>query len=130
MDCMHGLSVQEKAYAALYGQCAHRFPNIAQTLPKPINVLDVPTPVAATTAFSLQTPAPPPIRQQWPITASAPVTASAPHVPQVPTDPSVFFHPRAQNEGCSFCLQLGHHVWECPSAKEYVHTGRAMILGE
>jgi hypothetical protein len=125
IDCMHGLSVHKKSYVALYGQCIHQFPNVAQTLLKPTNILNVPVPVpVATTAFSLQTLAPAPLRQQWP------TAASTPHVLPPPTDPSVFFHSHIQTKGCSFCFQLGHYVWECPSAKEYMHTGHAMILGE
>ena len=30
---LHGLSVQGSAYKILYARCAHRFPNVAKTLP-------------------------------------------------------------------------------------------------
>ena len=135
MERMHGLSVREKAYGVLYAQCAHRYPSVAQCLPKPIPAPYAPisTPVTANT-FSLQTPAPPPLpsRQPWAPVANLPAphpTSNPPSVPQI-TDPSVFFRPRVRAEGCSFCLQPGHRVCECPTAQEYVRSGHTIIIGE
>src|SRR5713101_6258226 len=42
---MHGISVHEESYAILYTWCAHRFPNVAQCLPKPVRAQHMPTPL-------------------------------------------------------------------------------------
>ncbi|KAH8996031.1 hypothetical protein EDB92DRAFT_1942973 [Lactarius akahatsu] len=35
MDKMHGLSVRERTYAVLYARCAHCYPDVTSTLPRP-----------------------------------------------------------------------------------------------
>lgn len=61
MKRMHGLSVHEESYAVLFARCALRFPNVAQSLPKPVFAQHMPTPAPT---FSLQvsimSPPPPP----------------------------------------------------------------------
>ena len=52
---MHGLSVHEESYAVLYTRRAHRFPNVAQILPKPVFTQHMATPTPAA-SFSLQAP--------------------------------------------------------------------------
>ena len=123
---MHGLSVREQSYAVLYARCAFRFPSVAQCLPKPILDQNAPAPPSSATTFSLQTPAPPPppSHTPWPV---APNPAPP---PQFAPDPSAFFHPRARTDGCSFCSHIGHRVRECPTAQEYVRSGRATVLGD
>ena len=140
MKRMHGLSVHEESYAVLYTRCAHRFPNVAQNLPKPILSHHVPTPTSApvavpapismlmsapapATSFSFQTPAlpPPPARQPW-----APTANLAHHT----SDPSSFFCTRVRTEGCSFCQQPSHRIRECPMAQEYIRSGRALVSGD
>ena len=119
---MRGLSVHEEAYAMLYTRCTLRFPSIVQLLPKPL--LTQPTrPPAPAASFSMQVPTPPSSTQHpWPIT-SIPQSP-----PQVASNPTSFFRTRARSDGCAFCSQTSHRVRECPSAQEYVRTGRALIL--
>ena len=111
---MRGLATHEEAYAGLYARCASHFPYMAQALPRPVIVQ---TPTAPT--YSVQTaPTPPPLpHQPWP--APAPLPA---------VNPLPFFRSRARPDACAFCLQPGHRVRECPSAQEYVRTGRALVL--
>ena len=126
MSRMNGLSTHDKAYAVLYGRCALRFPSVAQVLPKPSFAQSTPSPTSTAT-FSVQTPpAPAPPQQPW--------TAAAHHLP-APLPPSTsnsssFFRPRVRPDGCAFCLQSGHRVRECPSAQEYVRSGRALVLDD
>lgn len=53
---LHGLSVQDKAYKVLYARCAHRFPNVAKTLPEPDYLQNTLSP---SSFFTCQTPAAP-----------------------------------------------------------------------
>ena len=41
-----------------------------------------------------------------------------------------FFRAHQHIEGCSFCLQLNHHIRMCPLTSEYVHTGRAKVIND
>ena len=128
MERMHGLSVREKSYAMLYARFAHRFPHVAQNLPKPVIDQQMPAPVHTSTSipssssFSLQASAPPPssTAQSWP-------TAATPSIPFPNADASAFFRPRPI--GCAFCTAPNHRIRECLTAQEYVRTGRAIILG-
>ena len=47
---MYGLSPRDRSYATLYARCAHRFPNIAATLPKP-ELTHEPSPPAISYAY-------------------------------------------------------------------------------
>jgi hypothetical protein len=118
MNKMHGLSVREHTYAILYGQCAHRFPNIARDLPKP----EIAQPTVP--AFYQAPAISPPSRQQWP----RPSNPVAPPPPSITTDG--FFRSRARTEGCAFCTQPGHRIRECTTALEYVHAGRAAVVDD
>ena len=132
MERMHGLSVREKPYAMLYMRFASRFPYLSQNLPKPVIDQQTPAPISAptpptsypppTTSFSFQTPAPQPARQSW-------ATSTNPPTPHF-ADSASFFRPRVRTDGCSFCMQSGHRIRECPSAQEYVRTGRALVMGD
>jgi len=52
---LHGLSAQDLAYKVLYARCAHRFPNVAQTLPMP----DYSQNTSSPSTFTCQTPSAP-----------------------------------------------------------------------
>jgi hypothetical protein len=144
MERMHGLSVREKSYAMLYARFAHRFPHVAQNLPKPVIDQQSPAPPLAptstpTTSYSFQSPAPhlaptharstsysfqaaappPPARQPWPAAAKTPIPLPA-------SDAAAFFRPR----GCIFCTLPNHRLRECLAAQEYVRSGRAIVLSE
>ena len=54
---LHGLSAQDLAYKVLFARCAHRFPNVAKTLPMPDYSQNTLSP---STFFTCQTPAAPP----------------------------------------------------------------------
>jgi hypothetical protein len=120
---MRGLSVNEEAYAVLYTWCTLQFPDVAQLLPKPPFCQPTPAMVPIT-SFSVQTPAPSPTTVQQPWLVPTSLSSTLPF----PSNPSSFFWTCAQPDRCAFCLQPGHHVHVCPSAQEYVHTGRALIL--
>lgn len=91
---MHKLSTCEESYAVLFAQCAHRFPTVAQNLPKPVFPRYMASPAPAAT-FSLQvsTPPTPPTHHLQPVVANPPL------VPQFASDPSSFFRPRARIDG-------------------------------
>jgi hypothetical protein len=116
MRRMRGLSVRDEAYALLYAKCAAWYPTVAQSLPKPQIVNHTHT------TFSVQTsaPPPPPSRPSWPATVNPPPPPSS-------ANPSSFFRPPARSDGCAFCSQPGHRMRTCPSAQEYVRTGRTII---
>src|SRR5258708_22729117 len=79
MGHMHGLSAHNESYVELYAQCAHRFPNIPQILPKLVFAQHVPAPAPTTiVAFSHHTPVlpPPPARQLQAVTADPPPSVS------------------------------------------------------
>jgi len=113
---MHGLSVRDPVYNTLYMRCAHRYPNVARTLPKP----EFATAPAPTATFSLQTPPAPiaPARQPWNARAFEP----APPPPPPATGAQSFFCPRPRMEGCAFCAQPGHRLHECDTAIEYLNS--------
>jgi hypothetical protein len=118
---MKGLSIDEEAYAMLYTRCTLRFPNTLQFLPKPLFTQSR-SASAPSASFSVQAPPPLPLPapQPWPIAATPSST------PQFASDPSSFFRSRARPDGCAFCVQPGHRVRECPSAREYVRAGRVL----
>jgi hypothetical protein len=135
---MHGLSVHDAGYSALYALCKRRFPDVAQDLAKPAAHLFhpastlayqapanptssqlppsaiMPTPASAvpqTAAYQYHSP---PAPVPAPVTASAPqpwprTPAQAPIPPQFPSDdPANFFRSRPRSDACAFCNQLGH----------------------
>ena len=106
----------------LYGQCALRFPSVAQHLPKPL-IVQTRSTSNSSAAFAVQSPAPSASpHHTW--------TASTnPPPPQI-TSSSSFFHPRAHPDACMFCMQPSHHIQECPSAQEYMRTGHALVIGD
>ena len=107
MDKLHGLSIRERTYAVLYARCVHRFPDVAQTLPKPE--------ICQTYAFQDTTSAVAPPRPSW---SDRPTSAP----PPVVSDP--IFQSR-----CMFCSHTDHRIKECPLAHEYVRTGKAVVVG-
>jgi hypothetical protein len=110
---MHGLSVRDPAYAVLYAQVSHRFPNAAKPLP-------LPDFGQATTTVAYQTPAPQPTSNLY-----------NPHPQQnqhgLSNEAASFFGKTARADGCAFCTLQGHLIKRCPAAEEYVRTGRATI---
>ena len=113
MNKLHGLSIRERFYAVLYAHCVHRFPDIAQSLPKP----------ELSQSYAFQNSAPPPVtapRQTWANRTTA--------VPPAITSEESFFHTRPAT--CIFCSQPNHHIRECPLAQEYVQSKKAMIIGD
>src|SRR6266702_4109757 len=117
MDKMHGLSVRERSYAVLYARCAHRYPDVARDLPKPEIVQSYPFQTSAPSTF--------PPRQPW----AAPQNRSAPLPPNISPE-DAFFRARPRPIGCSFCSQTDHRIRECPIARDYVRTGRAMVIND
>jgi len=123
MDKIHGLSPRERSYATLYARCAHRFPNVVANLPKP-EVIPTTLP---TTSFAYQTPTapPPPSRQPW--QRSDPLPAAP---PSLPPEAASFLRPRPRIEGCAFCTLLGHRLRECPTIREYLASGKALVIND
>jgi hypothetical protein len=109
---MHGLLVCDPAYAVLYTQVSHRFPNAA----KPLLLPDF---RQATTTVAYQTPAPQPMTNSF-----------IPH-PQtqhgLSNEAASFFGKTARTDGCAFCTLQGHLIKRCPATEEYVCTGCATI---
>ena len=122
---MYGLSPRDRSYATLYARCAHRFPNIAATLPKP-ELAHEPSPPAISYAYQSQSAPQPAFNQSWSHTSH-----SAPVLPTLPSnEAAAFFRPRPRVEGCAFCAQAGHRLRECRIAQEYIASGRAIIKEE
>jgi hypothetical protein len=134
MDKLHGLSIRDRNYAVHYARCVHRFPNVAQSLPKPDlcqstqsyafqnptvfqNSAPYQNPPAFQNQAIFQNPAPPAAapRQPWADRAAPPPPPAVPD--------SAFYQSR-----CMFCSQTTHRIRECPIAHEYVRTGRAVII--
>ena len=120
---MRGLSVQDKAYATLYGRYARWWPTVTQTLSKPQIVDHMPTPLMT---FAVQTPALPPLTllpapQSWSAPTSSLPAPSSSHPPS-------FFCSSARSDSYAFCQQSGHRIQACPSTQEYVCTGHALVL--
>ena len=119
MQQFRTLSPNEPTYASLFARCLHRYPAIAQTLPRPD--------YGHRSTFSLNTPAHDMPRQQW---------AERPAPPSLPTfDPSsasakASFFRRESSDGCAFCQNPGHRVRRCPIAEEYYDAGRITIINE
>jgi hypothetical protein len=51
-------------------------------------------------------------------------------VPLAVGSASSFFQPRLRMEGCSFCLQPDYRIRLCPSAMDYICSGRATIVDD
>jgi hypothetical protein len=106
---MHNLSVCEPAYAALYAQICHHFPNAAKPLPLPD--------FRQTTAVAYQSP--------------ANQASASPHQPHthhgLTNEAASFFGKTPRTDSCAFCTLQGHLVKRCPAAEEYVLSGRATI---
>ena len=109
MSQLHGLSLRERTYAILYARCVHRFPDVAQSLPKP----------EISQSYSFQNTALPTNlpRQTW-------ADRSAP--PVVSPEESFF---RTRPTSCIFCSQPSHLIRECTLAQEYVQSKKASIVG-
>jgi len=77
--------------------------------------------------FAYQTPTapPPPSRQPWP--RSDPLPAAPPSLP-----PEACFFPPSPTriEGCAFCTLLGHRLRECPTIREYLASGKALVIND
>lgn len=117
----------------LYSQIKKHFPEIAQSLPKPLIVSTVVSP-PATVAYQSNgvTAQPlPPQSQHLHIPAHPPVpTATPTSTSMATTSKSDFFREKysTQAQGCSFCSHLGHRIRLCPAAEEYVDSGRVKII--
>ena len=111
---LKSLSVHEPSYLVLYSHCQERFPNIVQHLPKPDLFATQEPPVLARQPWAQRSPAPP---------DSSSVAAAS--------EIDAFFYDRngAQSRSCVFCGMLGHRIRGCPTAEEYVDTGRVKIVG-
>ena len=85
LERMHELAASEESYAVLYAQCSHRFPNVAQCMPKPLLAQHAPAPPPAT-SFSPYTPVlhPPSVIQPEPVTAISIDTGLAAQVQATP----------------------------------------------
>jgi hypothetical protein len=120
---LKGLSVNEPSYLVLYSQCQERFPDIAQHVPKPD--LFATTSSAFTTATVAYQSHPVPVRQPWAQHTPTPTPVVA------ASDGDTFFYDRngARSRACAFCGMLGHRIRGCPTAEEYVNTGRVKIVG-
>ena len=119
---MHGLNIQEQAYALLHGQLRHHWPLVANDYPKP----ELPS-ISAPTAYAYQAPPPPIIPTAPPLWPRTPVPPPVVTSTQQGDNPKSFFRTHQHADGCTFCTQKGHRVQECSLAEEYVHTGRAKI---
>jgi hypothetical protein len=109
---MHGLSVCDPAYAVLYAQVSHQFPNAAKPLA-------LPNFGQATTTITNQTPAPQPMTNSY-----------SPHPSQnhgLSNKAASFFSKTARTDGCTFCTLQGHLIKRCPATEEYVCTSCATI---
>ena len=133
---VQSLSIHEPSYLILYAQLQKRFPMIVQYLPKPQPQL-LPAASSASVGYQLnpavtgtqpfqshlhQQPhlsAPPPI--------PTPVLTSTPAAADAKTD---YFRAKysAQARGCAFCSYLGHRIYSCSVAEEYVDTGRVKVI--
>jgi hypothetical protein len=106
----HNLSVRDPAYAALYAQICHHYPNAAKPLPLPD--------FGQTTAITYQSPTNQP----------ASTSLHQPHTHHGLTNEAAsFFGKTPRTDGCAFCTLQGHLVKRCPAAEEYVRSGRATI---
>jgi hypothetical protein len=151
---LHGLDIQDSAYVAGYAHLAHHFPNAARDMPKP----EYWQATMATTTFLHQVMPPPPTPMYSYQTVTAPPLPPTPYtyqatLPPLPLMPAQtwathtpapapaaplltsngaasFFCMRPCSKGCSFCLQLDHHIQMCPLAIEYVHMGHAKIIDD
>lgn len=110
---MHGLSVRDPAYAVLYAQVSHRFPNAAKPLP-------LPDFGQTTTTVAYQTPVPQPTTNSY-----DPRQQQSHH--GLSNEAASFFGKTARTDGCAFCTLQGHLIKRCPAAEEYVRSGRATI---
>lgn len=64
---------------------------------------------------------------QMPSTSALqPETRPATSLINQPVEVATYFH----RNGCFFCTDLGHFVRKCPTAMEYVSTGRALIKND
>ena len=138
---LHSLSVRDYAYKKAYARCARRFPDALRGIPEPA-YRDAPP----TVAYSYQSAAPPPALQPWtaqtaaptpapvqqPWTAHAtPVTTQAP--PAANSNASAiasFFRTTPRPETCAFCTAPDHRLRQCPTAKDYLVSGRASLVGD
>jgi hypothetical protein len=106
---IHNLSVHEPAYAALYAQICHHFPNAAKPLPLPD--------FGQTTAVAYQSPA-----------NQASASPHQPHTHHSLTNKAAsFFGKTPRTDGCAFCALQGHLIKRCPAAEEYVRSGRVTV---
>ena len=119
---MHGLNIREQAYALLHRQLCCCWPLVANNYPKP----ELPR-VSAPAAYTYQAPPPPIISTaplQWLQTLMPPPIATS---TQQGESPDLFFRTQQCADGCAFCNQKGHCIWECSLTEEYVCTGYANI---
>ena len=114
---IHGLSVRDPAYATLYFQCKRRFPDIAQELAKP-ELSQTSSVLTYQPASTVPNPTTAPAHQNW-----MPNTQTATH----PSEADTYFRTPRRPNGCAFCTQQGHLIRECPVARDYVYSNRAML---
>ena len=113
MKKLHGLSIREQSYAVLYARCVHRFPTVAQSLPRP----------ELSQSYTFQTSTPPPVaapRQTW-------VNRSTAAPPAISSEATFF---RTRPATCIFCSQPNHRIRECSLAQEYVQSKKAIIIND
>jgi hypothetical protein len=115
---MGSLPVCDALYIVLYDQCTQRFPEI--NLPNPDLSQVMPSLYAQRTSSA----PPPPIRLPWPR-----ISGAIPAPPSLPSanSPSSSFPSHRRTETCAFCAQPGHRIRQCPTVREYIHAGRAVI---
>ena len=111
MSRLHGLSLREQSYAILYARCVHRFPDIAQSLPKPD--------ISQSYTFQNTAPLTNLPRQTW-------TDRAAPGSPVITPEESFF---RTRPASCIICSQSNHLICECTLAQEYVQSKKATIVG-
>ncbi|KAF8264868.1 hypothetical protein EI94DRAFT_1865800 [Lactarius quietus] len=150
---LHGLSVRERSYALLYARCVHRFPEVAKGLRKLENHPSFTEPNAApayqnpTATYQNATPAyqnPTPTYQNFTptyqnppsiypnTTPVPPLQNSASRAPWAdriaPAPPLTTSEPIFLASCCVFCSQTDHRIKECPTAREYIMTGKAVVI--
>ena len=137
---MHGLSIRDPNYAALYVECMQRFPDVVKQLAGPV-FCQIPT-----SSFAFQTPATQPWTQPVPTLAQQPWQQSAPPPPapvpshqqwnqptqpiMPPSDATSFFRIPQRMNGCAFCTQPNHGIRKCPIAMEYVRMDCTKVIND
>ena len=123
---MVGLSTCDSAYTILYAKCKHCFPEIAKSLPTPelfrstMAVMYQAPAMQQQVAMQLPERAPIAMHQPWP----------QPAAQSTDLDTEGTFFCEMRTDGCAFCAKPGHRVRGCPTAQEYIRTGRAVIKND